>query len=192
MPSRAERRRQSRKPDAGAPSRFSALASREVLGALVLGLGVVAAIGGVLLFTGGDGEDAGAPAATVGATFSPSNADEAAIEALARRSIEVLPRNQWPELYDDFTAEFQARCSREEFVQAGIEAAQEQGANLTKLGYVRLEQVNVEDVKATATIIGEVKGSFEYQVFGAFQRVDGAWKLSAAADTAGCQAFNRP
>ena len=192
MPSRAERRRQSRRTDAGAPSRFSAFASREVLGALVLGLAVVAAIGGVLLLTGGGGDDAGAPAATAGATFSPSNADEAAIEALARRSIEVLPRNQWPELYDDFTVEFQARCPREVFVQAGIDAAQEQGANLTKLGYVRLERVSVEGDKATATIIGEVKGSFEYQVFGAFQKVDGAWKLAAAADTTGCQAFNRP
>ena len=192
MPSRGERRRQARRPDASTPSRFSALASREVLGALVLGLGVVAAIGGVLLFTGGDGGDSGAPAATNGPAFSPSNADEAAIEALARRSIEVLPLNQWPTLYDDFTADFQARCPREEFVQAGIRAAQEQGANLTNLGYVRLEQVSVEGDEATATITGEVRGSFEYQVFGAFQKVDGAWKLSPADGTSGCQAFNRP
>jgi len=194
MPSRAERRRQSRRQDGGEPSWLSALAGREVVAAVVLGLAVVGVTGGALLLTGGDGGDgeAGPPPATAGASFSPGNEDEAAIEALARRSIEVMPRNQWPALYEDFTAEFRSRCPREQFVQAGIDAAQEQGGNLVKLGYVRLEDVSVQGEAATATIIGEVKGSFEYKILAAFQKEEGAWKLAPAEGTSGCQAFNRP
>ena len=171
--------------------------SREVLGAGILGAGVLAVIGGALLLSGGgdDGADGGAGAtvtASAGASFSAASADEVAIETLARKSIEVLPRGKWPNLYDDFTAEFQARCPREEFVQAGIAAAQEQGANLTKLGFVRLAHVSVEGTAATAVITGELQGIQEYQINAAFQNVDGTWKLSPAADTQGCQAFSRP
>ena len=187
MPSRAERRRQSKRPE----PRSSTLLSREVLGALVLGVSVVGIVGAVLLFSGGGG-DAPSGTSTPGPSFSPSNDDEAAIAALAQRSIDVLPQGQWPTLYDDFTAEFQERCPRDAFIQAGISAAQEQGANLQKLGFVRVDDVSIEGDRATATITGEVKGSFEYQVYGAFQKQDGAWKLAAAEDTAGCQAFNRP
>jgi len=193
MPSRAERRRQSKRPDA---DRWSFLASREVVTALVLGVGVLGIVGAVLLLSGGGDEGTSGTTTsgttTPGPSFSPSNEDEAAIAALAEKSIEVLPQSQWPTLYDDFTAEFQARCPKDEFIQAGIDAAQEQGANLQKLGFVRVDEVSVDGDRATATITGEVKGSFEYQVFGAFQKQDGVWKLSAAEGTSGCQAFNRP
>ena len=188
MPSRAERRRQSRRPDASP----SSLLSREVIGALVLGVSVVGVVGAVLLFSGGGGDGTPSGTTTPGPSFSPSNEDEAAIASLSEKSIEVLPRNQWPPLYEDFTAEFQARCPKDRFIQAGIDAAREQGANLTKLGYVRLEDVSVAGDQATATIIGEVKGSLEYQVFAAFQKQDGAWKLAPADGTSVCQAFNRP
>ena len=197
MPGRGERRRKRQPSDATPAQRYSVFGSREVLGAGILGAGVLAVIGGALLLSGGgdDGADDGSQAtvtASAGASFSAANADEAAIEALARKSIEVLPRGKWPTLYDDFTAEFQARCPKEEFVQAGITAAQEQGANLTKLGFVRLDQVSIAGTTATAVITGEVQGVLEYQVNAAFQNVDGAWKLAPAADTQGCQAFNRP
>lgn len=147
-------------------------------------------IGALLLFSsGGNGNDS---TPTPGTAFSPSNVDEAAIAALAQKSIEVMPRNQWPSLYGDFTAEFQARCPRDEFIQTGIEAAQEQGTNLSRLGFVRLEDVSVGEGQATATIIGEVKSSFEYEVYAAFQKQEGQWKLAPADGTSGCQAFNRP
>jgi hypothetical protein len=187
MPSRAERRRQTRGPY----KRPSFLVNREVLAGFVLGVAVVAAAGAVVLFSGG--EDGGpSVTSTPRPEYSPASEEEAAIAALARRSIEVMPRNQWPSLYDDFTAEFQSRCSREEFIQSGIEAAQEQGANLARLGFVRLEDVSVQNDAATATIIGEVTGSFEYEVLAAFQRESGTWKLAPPEGTSGCQAFNRP
>ncbi len=195
MPSRAERRRKTREGRAGPSSRFSIPASPEVLGALFLAAGVVIVAGIVLLLSGGGGsgdEHQGPPKVTFRPTFSPSNADEAAIAALAQKSIEALPRNQWPALYDDFTAAFQARCPRDQFIQAGIDAAQEQGTNLAKLGYVRLEQVSVEGGQATATVIGEVKGGSEYTIYAAFAKEDGAWKLSAASGTSGCQGFLKP
>lgn len=171
--------------------------AREVLGAVILGAGVLAVIGGALLLSGGgdDSADSGSSATlteSAGAPSSVGSADEAAIEALARKSIEVLPRGKWPTLYDDFTAEFQARCPREEFIQAGITAAQEQGDNLPKLGFVRLDEVSITGTTATAVITGELKGILEYQIYGAFQSVDGIWKLAPAADTQGCQAFSRP
>ncbi|HSP56479.1 MAG TPA: hypothetical protein VLS25_12935 [Dehalococcoidia bacterium] len=169
--------------------------SPEVLGALLLAAGVVIVAGVVLLLSGGGGGSDGAASSATGTArpaFSPSNEDEAAIAALAEKSIEALPRNQWPALYDEFTAAFQARCPRDQFIQAGIDAAQEQGTNLAKLGYVRLEQVSIEGDQATATVIGEVKGGPEYTIYAAFARENGAWKLSAAQDTAGCQAFTRP
>jgi len=161
-----------------------------VVGALALTSGLAAVVGIVVLFSGGgDGSDA---TVTPGPAFSPSNADEAAISVLAQKSIEVMPRNQWPSLYGDFTYEFQARCPQDEFIQSGIDAAQEQGANLSRLGFVRLENVSVGEDQATATIIGEVKGSFEYEVYAAFQKQEGQWKLAPADGTSGCQAFNRP
>lgn len=153
-------------------------------------VGLAAVIGGVVLFSGGGDNNNATP--TPGPAFSPSNADQAAIAALAQKSIEVMPRNQWPSLYGDFTSEFQARCPQDEFIQSGIEAAQEQGTNLSRLGFVRLEDVSVQEGQATATIIGEVKGSFEYEVYAAFQMQEGQWKLAPADGTSGCQAFNRP
>jgi hypothetical protein len=83
MPSRSERRRQARQPDA----RPSFLLSREVLGALALGLAVVGVVGAVLLLSGGGDDPPRGPPAITGAAFSPSNDDEAAIAALAQRSI---------------------------------------------------------------------------------------------------------
>lgn len=171
MPSRAERRRRSRTPD----RRASPGLSRELAGAIVLAVSVAVFVGAALLLSGG--RDGG---------------DDAAITSLARKSIEVMPRNEWPTLYDDFTSEFQTRCPEDQFVQSGIDAAQEQGPNLPLLAFVRLEDMSIQGDEATATIIGEVKGSFEYEVYAAFQRQEGVWKLSPPEGTSGCQAFNRP
>jgi hypothetical protein len=86
--------------------------------------------------------------------FSPTTADDFAIEALARRSIEVLPAGQWPSLYDDFTQEFQTRCPRDAFIAGGEQNATELGAQLHLLGYKRLEDVVYTGDAATAVIVG--------------------------------------
>ena len=119
----------------------------------------------------------------------PSTPDELAIEALARRSIEVLPAGEWPSLYEDFTPEFQQRCPRQEFIDGGARSASELGANLPLLAYKRLEQVSVTGETATAVIVGEIRGQSEYSIQAAFQRVDGVWKLAPEASTEGCAAF---
>jgi hypothetical protein len=123
--------------------------------------------------------------------FVPSNPDEVAIEALARRSIEVLPAGQWPSLYDDFTPEFQQRCPRQEFAAGGARNATELGNDLPLLGYKRLDQVIVTGDSASAVVYGEIRGKSDYSVEAAFQRIDGAWKLAPAPNTEGCAAFNR-
>jgi hypothetical protein len=132
-----------------------------------------------------------APSASGAAAFVPTTPDEVAVESLARRSIEVLPAGQWPELYDDFTPEFQQRCPRQEFVDGGARNASELGTNLPLLAYKRLEQVTIENDSASAVVIGELRGQSEYSIQAAFQRIDGTWKLTAAPQTEGCAAFTR-
>jgi hypothetical protein len=151
-------------------------------------MAVAGIVGGLAIFAGGSDGGGGeeAPAA-----FSPMTPEDFAIEALARRSIEVLPAGQWPSLYDDFTQEFQARCPREEFVAGGETNAIELGTQLQLLGYKRLEDVAYSGDSATAVIVGELRGQSEYRTGSAFQRVDGAWKLAPADATEGCAAFNR-
>jgi len=167
---------------------------REVIGVAVLAAGVLGVVGGLALFAGeqsGSNEPADATAAaTPRAVFSSATEDGFAIEALARRSIEVLPAGQWPSLYDDFTAEFQARCPRAEFAAGGEATAEDFGDQLQLLGYRRMEAVTLEADSAAGIIIGHLGGA-EYSVASAFQRVSGVWKLSPAADTEGCAAFNR-
>jgi hypothetical protein len=144
-----------------------------------VGGGLIAALLAFLLLSGGGDDGASEPA-------SP---DEQAIESLARDSIEVLPRGEWPSLYDSFTPEFQQRCPRPEFEAAGAQGAAEQGDKLSLLRFLRLEDVSVLGDTATATIVGSSEA--EYRIRSAYQKVDGVWKLAPAANTSGCSAFDR-
>jgi hypothetical protein len=181
MPSRSERRRRQR---GGAPpgQPFEPiLRSRDVIVVATIGGGLIAALLAFLLFSSGGGGD----------DTQPASPDQQAIEALARDSIEVLPRGEWPSLYESFTPEFQQRCPRPEFEAAGAAGAAEQGDKLHLLRFVRLEDISIAADTATATIVGEITGETEYRIRGAFQRVAGEWKLAPAANTSGCSAFDR-
>jgi hypothetical protein len=164
-------------------------------GFLVAGVtAIVAAV--VLTQNGGDDTDnvavatmqAPIPSAN-GLAFEPTEEAGQAIVALARRSIEVLPQGQWPSLYDDFVASFEARCSAAEFAQAGVDSAANLGEDLQLLGYKYMQDVTVAGDTATGTIVGEVRGKSEYQVSAAFARENGVWKIAPVPDTAGCAAF---
>ena len=181
MPSRSERRRRER---GGAPSGKPfepILRSRDVIVVATIGGGLIAALLAFLLFSGG-GDGGGT---------QPASPDQQAIESLARDSIEVLPRGEWPSLYESFTPEFQQRCPRPDFEAAGAQGAAEQGEKLSLLRFVRLEDVSILADTATATIVGEITGETEYRIRGAFQKVAGVWKLAPAANTNGCSAFDR-
>jgi hypothetical protein len=128
------------------------------------------------------------PGATTDAV-QPVASDEEAIQSLARRSIEVLPAGQWPSLYDSFTSEFQQRCSREGFDQAGEDAATQLGDDLRLLRFKRTESVTIEGSTAQAVIVGEIVGQDEYQIQATFLKEDGAWKIAPAPNTEGCEAF---
>jgi len=157
------------------------LRSRDVIIVAIVGGGLILALLVFLLFSRGGGGDSSPPASS----------DQQAIEALARNSIEVLPRGEWPSLYESFTPEFQQRCPRPDFEAAGAQGAAEQGERLTLLRFVRLEDVSIQADTATATIVGEITGENEYRIGGAFQKIDGTWKLAPAANTTGCSAFDR-
>lgn len=199
MPSRSERRREERagRSPRGNPGELPFFRVRDVVLAAVLGAAVVTAIGAALVLSeGDDGVTPSEVVATATGTLVPFTAmtpDELAIEALARRSIEVLPAGQWPSLYADFTADYQARCPKEKFDQAGVQSSQELGADLFLLRFKRLENVSLDTVAASASadIVGEVEGGSEYVIRGAFRKVDGVWKLAPAANTVDCGAFER-
>ncbi|MFB3093857.1 MAG: hypothetical protein ACE1ZN_05585, partial [Dehalococcoidia bacterium] len=135
----------------------------------------------------GGASDTGVPVDEV----QPGASGEQEIQSLARRSIEALPAGQWPSLYDSFTSEFQGRCPRAEFDQAGLEAAAQLGDDLQLLRFKRLESVTVEGSITQAIIVGEIAGQSEYQIQAAFQLEDGSWKIAPASGTAGCEAFSR-
>jgi hypothetical protein len=131
----------------------------------------------------------GTGTATAGA--QPTVGGEEAIPTLARRSIEVLPAGQWPSLYDSFTSEFRQRCSREQFAQAGVDAAAQLGDNLRLLRFKRTENITIEGSTAQAVVVGEIAGQSEYKIQSAFQIEDGVWKIAPASGTQGCEAFGR-
>ncbi len=121
-----------------------------------------------------------------------SSSDQDDIRALARRSIEVLPQGQWPSLYDDFTADFKARCTLADFRQAGVDSATNLGASLHLLEFSDLKNVAINGTTATATIVGDLsaQANSAYDVDAAFAKENGTWKLAPASGTTGCQAFN--
>jgi len=161
---------------------------RELVIVAVLGGALLAAFVAFLILRSGDSDS---PANAVASPLTPATPDELAIESLGRQAVEALPKDEWPLLYDSFTPEFQQRCSREEFVAAGVAGAAEQGEQLPLLRFVRLEDVVFEGEKAKGIIVGEITGQSEYRIRSAFQKTNGAWKLAPAEATEGCQAFDR-
>jgi hypothetical protein len=136
------------------------------------------------------GEETAIPDNATTNTVPPGMSDEEALQWLARRSIEVLPANQWPSLYGSFTSEFQQRCSLEEFEQAGKDAATQLGEEVQLLRFKRMENVTIKGSSAQAVIVGEIVGQGEYQTQAAFQKEDGAWKIAPVPNSEGCAAFN--
>ena len=200
------RRRPSTQPTAAEANRRPLLLKRgDVAAASVLVAVTFLLMGIALLTSGGTGEGGtaaggagaippagGTSASDTGAPTDdgrPTTGEEEAIQTLARRSIEVLPAGQWPSLYDSCTSEFQQRCPREEFDQAGVDAAAQLGDNLRLLRFKRLESVTIDGSSAQAVITGEIAGQGEYEIQAAFQKEGGDWKIAPAAGTQGCQAF---
>jgi hypothetical protein len=180
----------------------------QIIAALIFVAVAFSVIGVVLLATmggnseGGDGSAGAVTAApasqtatlvpvATGVIFSPQDADDEALVNLAQKSIDILPLNEWPTLYTDFTQEFRDRCALADFEQAGKDGAEALGADLPLLAFKQLQDVQINGDTATGVIVGEIKGKSEYSVTVAYQRVDGVWKLAPAPGTSGCSAFNR-
>jgi hypothetical protein len=121
--------------------------------------------------------------------FGGGTSDDEAIEELGRRSIETLPEGVYPSLYESFTGGFRQRCPRDEFEQAGEEAASQLADDLPFLRFKRLEEVFIQGDNARAIIVGQVAAQPEYKVQAAFQKEDGIWKIAPAAGTQGCETF---
>lgn len=170
-----------REPQARSP-RFFFSGREATIAAFIASLVAVAAVTALIVRGGGDGQS--------GSTVSAF--DQQAIESLARRSVELLPQGEWPSLYDSFTAEFQQRCSRADFEQAGRDDAAKLGDDLFTIRFIRLEDLVVEGNTGRANIIGEVGGNTQYTIQASFQKIeDGTWRIAPAPGTQGCSAFNR-
>ncbi len=161
----------------------------DLLLAVVIAGGIVAIAFGAFFLSGG-GDDDGSPSGSPEA-YSPTSPDEQAIAALARESIEVLPRGEWPSLYGSFTAEYQQRCPPDQFNEAGLVAARDLGAKFALLKFNRLENVTIDGPTASAVLVGAIEGESEFRIQEAFQNVDGVWKIAPTANTEGCAAFQR-
>jgi hypothetical protein len=191
MPTRPERRRRERAVRrADGPSGGPILIRpRELIIASLVGGVLLAVFVAFLVLRGGNGDSSANP---VPSPLTATTPDEIAIESLARQSVEALPKGEWPLLYDSFSREFQAKCSREQFVAAGEADAQAQGDQLALLRFVRVEDLVFEGDRAKAVIVGEVIGQGEYRIRGGFQKIDGTWKLAPAGGTEDCtSAFDR-
>jgi hypothetical protein len=165
------------------------LRPRELVIAGIVGGALLAAFVTFLIFRSGDGDRSANP---VPSPLTATTPDEIAVESLGRQAVEALPRGEWPLLYDSFSPEFQTRCPREQFVAAGEADAQAQGDQLPLIRFVRLEDVVFEGDTAKAVIVGEITGQTEYRIRGAFQKLDGTWKLAPAGATEDCtSAFDR-
>ena len=194
MSSRGERRRKERASggiDPGGPP----FGRTELIVAAVVIVGVIVAAALVILLSGGNGDSGEQPLASggsfgTGAPFVPQTDDDRAVLALAERSVNVLPRDEWDTLYDEFTPEFQSRCSREAFEQVGIDAAQALGAQLSGISFKELQDVTISGEGAQGVIVG-LSGAAEYTIEIHFQKADGVWKIAPAPATTGCTAFNR-
>ena len=160
--------------------------------------GALAIVAAVLITSagGGSSDSSSTPVATStpgpsasGVPFNPTDADGQAIIALASKSIEVLPANQWPSLYTDFVASFQQRCSASDFAAAGVDAQTNLGTDLPLLAFKAMQDVTITGDTASGTIVGELTGISEYQVSAAFAKEGGVWKISPAPDSTGCNAF---
>ncbi len=192
MPTRSERRRRVRHGNERETVVTSILRRGDIVTALVLAAAAVIVVGGAVVIFGG-GDDGAAPQAssTPAALFSPTTPDEIAVADLSRQAILALPQGKWPELYDSFNAEFQARCPRDQFEQTGQTDAQAQGANLSRIGFKGLQEASVEGDSARAVIVGEVAGQSEYTIQAYFTKAEGTWKLAPGPGTQGCDAFSR-
>jgi hypothetical protein len=187
-------------PDSHRHGRDGAVSRREIATAAVLFAGVIAAVGFILVAIGATGNDVPsavevtitpAPGATTAAATSVRPGDVEAITELSRLSIDLLPQGRWPELYDSFTPEFQARCSREEFTSAGQAGAAGLGADLPLLAFKDMQTVEVTGDTARVVIIGEIRGKSEYTVEAFFRREANGWKFVPAPNSTGCASFNR-
>lgn len=168
----------------------------EVLtGAVIAAIGLATFVIVVVLLSGSGGDDddtASEPEATEApVVFVPETAEDVAIDALARRTVEALPNGQWPELYPSFTEEYKARCPQEDFIAAGVESANQLGQSLQTISYVRLQNVDyLDDSSVRMVIVGSVPLG-EYTLEAYFQKIDGSWRIAPNPETEGCNAFSR-
>jgi hypothetical protein len=195
LSSRSQRRRKDKSRNGGGRPRLP-LGRTERIAVAFLGIGLITILGAFLitraLTNNSDSDSTASAASTTSASSGGSASDENDIRALARRSIEVLPQGEWPSLYNDFTADLQARCTLADFTQAGVDSATNLGASLQQLEFHDMKDLSITGDSASATIVGDIRGKTDsqYDVEAAFAREGGRWKLTPASGTAGCQAFN--
>src|SRR2546427_2964539 len=150
MPTRSERRRRLR---AGTDPQRPLLRRRDLLIACAIAAAVGIGILVVVLISGGSGGETSSDE-TVTETFfppySPDSPDGLAAADLARSSIEVLPRGEWPSLYDSFTPEYQQRCPTDQFVAAGGAGRPQQRNNHPLRRLANLQQRFTEGESRTA------------------------------------------
>ena len=113
------------------------------------------------------------------------------IRQLHEEVLRHLKDERWSEMYELYSQDFQARCSRDEFL-AGMQTGktllgEEEWEDLVKNAkLIAVENVQVEGDTATAEVTVEILGDQETDT-ALYVREDGKWRLAPDPGTAGCQ-----
>ena len=134
-----------------------------LVAALALGLGLLTACGG------GGG----------------SNPDEAEIRQVATATFDDVKAERWGDLYDLMSSDFQARCTRDDFItQAEAAITPEQRQALASLKLVAVENIRIGENTAVASVVTEDGARSTTARF--FNKEEGRWRAAPDPSTTGC------
>ncbi|MDP2949420.1 MAG: hypothetical protein Q8P22_07770 [Chloroflexota bacterium] len=115
---------------------------------------------------------------------------EAKVRDLSAKLTEYAKAQRWGDIYDLMSAEFKARCDREEFI-AGIqsktppEKVEAFQQALTTLRFIDLENVEVQgDTASGEAVTEDVEGRKRNTQY--FVKEDGEWHIAPDPGTQGC------
>jgi len=113
------------------------------------------------------------------------NPDEAEIRAVATNTFDYVKAERWGDVYDLMSSEFQARCSRDDFITAAEAAlTPEQRQALASLKLVAVENIRIGENTAVASVVTEDGARSVTARF--FAKEEGRWRAAPDPSTTGC------
>jgi len=131
-----------------------------------------------------------AVAFALAAACTGGDGSEAEVRNLSAKLTEYAKAQRWGDIYDLMSAEFRARCTREDFV-AGVqgrtppEKVEAFQQALTTLRFIDLESIEVQgDTARGEAVTEDVEGRKRNVQY--FAKEDGQWHIAPDPGTQGC------